>query len=292
MSPVKVGVMFPIGNVNSHPAFVQAAGPAVEERGFESFWVPEHVVLFDDYDSPYPYADSGKFPGAGDSGILEPLTVLAAIAATTSTIRLGTGICLVSQRNPVYTAKQVADVDAMSGGRVDFGVGIGWLREEFEALNVPFEHRGRRADEHLQVMVKLWTEEVSSFEGDFYSLRPCRMYPKPAQQPHPPIHVGGESDAAMRRVAKYGQGWFGFNRSPEEVKPGLDALDRALAAEGRDRSSCEITICPYLRAIGPAEIAEYEAAGVDRLILVTFALEPDQLRRHLDDLVKTAGLDR
>src|SRR3954467_1122539 len=162
---MKVGAFVPVGALNATPEFMGLLGPALEERGFESVWLAEHVVLFDDYDSQYPYAADGRFPGGGDSGLLEPLTGLAYLAATTTTLRLGTGICLVAQRNPVYTAKQVADVDVLSGGRVDFGVGIGWLREEFDALNVPFERRAKRADEHLAVMKSLWTEDPSSFDG-------------------------------------------------------------------------------------------------------------------------------
>src|SRR5438874_7746526 len=159
---MKLGVFVPIGTLNANPDFVGAVGPAIEERGFESIWVAEHVVLFDNYASQYPYSDTGRFPGGGDSGLLEPLTALAYIAATTRTLRLGTGICLVAQRNPVYTAKQVADVDVLSGGRVDFGIGVGWLREEFEAVGMPFEHRGGRADEHLAVMEALRPEDPSS----------------------------------------------------------------------------------------------------------------------------------
>src|SRR3954453_3039735 len=192
---MKVGVFVPIGTLNANADFVRTLGTALEERGFESVWVAEHIVLFDEYESQYPYAENGRFPGGGDTGLLEPLTALAYLAAVTDTVRLGTGICLVPQRNPVYTAKQVADVDVLSGGRVDFGVGVGWLREEFDALNVPFERRGKRAEEHLEVMKRLWTGETASYDGDLYTLPPSRLYPKPVQQPHPPIHVGGESDA-------------------------------------------------------------------------------------------------
>src|SRR3954453_3874933 len=192
---MKIGAFVPLGTANVNPEFMTTVGPALEERGFESVWVAEHVVMFDDYESKYPYAETGRFPAGGDVGLLEPMTALAAIATTTTTLRLGTGICLVSQRNPVYTAKQVADVDVLSGGRVDFGVGIGWLREEFDALNVPFERREQRAAGHLEVMKRLWTGETASYAGDLYTLPPSRLYPKPVQQPHPPIHVGGESDA-------------------------------------------------------------------------------------------------
>ena len=142
---MKVGVFVPIGTLNANPEFVRTLGTALEERGFESVWVAEHIVLFDEYESQYPYADNGRFPGGGDTGLLEPLTALSYLAAVTDTVRLGTGICLVPQRNPVYTAKQVVDVDVLSGGRVDFGVGVGWLREEFEAVAMPFEASRRRA---------------------------------------------------------------------------------------------------------------------------------------------------
>ncbi|MBV9412713.1 MAG: TIGR03619 family F420-dependent LLM class oxidoreductase, partial [Acidimicrobiia bacterium] len=232
---MKIGAFIPLGTANVTPELITAVGPALEERGFESVWVAEHVVMFDDYESRYPYADTGRFPAGGDVGLLEPMTVLAAIAATTTTLRLGTGICLVAQRNPVYTAKQVADVDVLSGGRVDFGIGIGWLREEFEAVGMPFDHRAGRADEHIEIMKALWTDDPSSFDGRYYQLRECRMYPKPAQQPHPPIHVGGESDGAIRRAARLGQGWYGFNRTPDEVPEALTRLDHALEAEGRSR---------------------------------------------------------
>src|SRR5690349_15796477 len=205
---MEIGLFAPLGNGNATAGVLRTLGREAEARGFESIWVAEHVVLFDEYESQYPYAADGKFPGGGDTGLLEPLTALTYLAAVTDRIRLGTSICLVPQRNPVYTAKQVVDLDNLSGGRVDFGVGIGWLKEEFDALNTPFERRGKRTDEYLQVMRSLWTDEVSSFAGDTYDLPPCRMYPKPIQAPHPPIHVGGESDAALRRAARFGQGWF------------------------------------------------------------------------------------
>jgi probable F420-dependent oxidoreductase len=289
---MNVGAFVPVGTLNANPDFVSGLGPVLEERGFESLWVAEHVVLFDDYDSKYPYADSGRFPGGGDSGLLEPLTALAFVAATTTTLRLGTGICLVGQRNPVYTAKQVADVDVLSGGRVDFGVGIGWLREEFDAVAMPFEHRGARSDEHLAVMKALWTDETSSFDGRYYQLPECRMYPKPVQQPHPPIHVGGESDGALRRVARHGQGWFGFNRLPDQVPEALERLDSALGAEGRSRAEIAVSVCPYFNPVDVDAIKHYADLGVDRVILVVFGFDRDGFLRAADDaavLVETAA---
>jgi len=286
---VEIGAFVPLAGPNANAGFLRALGPALEEHGFESVWVPEHVVLFDDYESHYPYAADGKFPGGGDTGLLDPFTALTYLAAVTDTLRLGTGICLVPQRNPVYTAKQVADIDALSGGRVDFGVGIGWLEEEFDALNVPFGRRGRRTDDHLAVMKALWTEEVSSYDGELYTLPEARMYPKPHQQPHPPIHVGGESDAAMARAARLGQGWYGFNRLPEQVPEALERLDRALAAEGRSRSDDDfaVTVCPYFQPIDRDALARYEDLGVDRVIVVVFAFDADGLRSTLDAMASS-----
>ena len=279
---MKVGAFVPVGALNANPEFMGLLGPALEERGFESVWLAEHVVLFDDYDSQYPYAADGKFPGGGDTGLLEPLTGLAYLAAVTTTLRLGTGICLVAQRNPVYTAKQVVDVDVLSGGRVDFGIGVGWLREEFEAVAMPFEHRGARAREHIEVMQSLWCDDLSSYDGDYYQLRECRLYPKPVQRPHPPIHVGGETDAAFRRVARFGQGWYGFNRTPDEVTPALTAIDGFLAERGRSRAEIEVTVCPYLKPVTHDDVARYRDAGVDRVVPVVFGFDRDSLLTSLD----------
>jgi probable F420-dependent oxidoreductase len=281
---MKVGLFAPLGSANATPALLRTLGREAEDRGFESVWVAEHVVLFDEYESVYPYSPDGRFPGAADSGLLEPLTALTFLAAVTDRIRLGTGICLVPQRNPVYTAKQVVDLDALSGGRVDFGVGIGWLREEFEALGAPFDRRGARTDEYLAVMKALWQDEVSEHRGELYDLPPCRMYPKPVQTPHPPIHVGGESDAALRRVARHGQGWYSFNRRPEDLDEPLERLDAALAAEGRSRADIELTVCPYFNPTKPDDVAAYAARGVDRLVVLCLAFGEDLLLRSLDEL--------
>lgn len=284
-----VGLFVPLGSGNATPEIVRAVGREAEARGFESIWVAEHVVLFDDYDSKYPYDPSGRFPTGGDAGLLEPFTALSYLAAVTDRVRLGTAICLVPQRNPVYTAKAVTDVDALSGGRVEFGVGVGWLREEFDALGAPFDRRGPRADEYLAAMRSLWCDEVSEFHGELYDLRPCRLYPKPVQQPHPPIHVGGESDAALRRVARLGQGWFSFGRLPEDLPPALDRLDAALAAEGRSRDDITLTVSPYMHPVTPESVARYAELGVDRLVVMCLAFNLDVLRAQLD-MLETAAL--
>ncbi len=282
---MKIGLFVPLGTANADAEVLRTLGPEAEQRGFESIWLAEHIVLFDDYESQYPYAENGRFPGAGDTGLLEPLTALTYLAAVTDRLRLGTGICLVPQRNPVYTAKQVVDLDALSGGRVDFGIGVGWLKEEFDAVAAPFDRRGARTDDYLAVMRTLWCDDVSEHHSEFYDLPPCRMYPKPVQQPHPPIHVGGESKAAMRRVARHGQGWYTFNRLPEDLPGPLAELDEVLAAEGRSRSDIQLTVSPYFNPITPELVDGYRELGVDRLVAVCLAFDRDMLLSSLDDLV-------
>lgn len=247
--------------------FVQNVAKAAEDLGFHSLWAPEHVVLFDEYASRYPYSDDGRLGGAG-GGPVDPFAVLTYAAGVTTRLRLGTGILLVPQRNPVYTAKDVASLDWMSGGRFDFGVGIGWLREEFKALGVPWARRGERTMAYLEVMKRLWAEGTAEYHGEFYDLPACKQHPKPAQQPHPPIYFGGESDAALRRVAEGGQGWFGFNLDPAGAAARLGDLDGLLRANGRSRADIQVSVCPGRRPVNRDEIAAYKAAGVDQVICI------------------------
>lgn len=270
------------------PEFLSEAGKAVEERGFQTLWVPEHVVLFENYKSKYPYAEDGKIPGLDTTqlGILEPLSTLCFLAAETQTVRLGTGVCLVPQRNPLYTAKEVANVDWLSKGRFDFGIGVGWLAEEFQACGVPFERRGARCDSYLKAMKTLWTDEVSEYKDEFYEIPATRMLPKPIQTPHPPIFVGGETRVALRRVARHAQGWFGFNLAPEGAASCLGTLDELLAAEGRSRSEIKVTVGPYTHPCGAKELESYRAAGVDEVVVVANAGNIGEYLRALDELAK------
>jgi len=284
---MKIGLFAPAVYPAGTPEYLRTLGTAAEERGFHSLWMAEHVVLFDDYASRYPYAADGRIPASGESGFLDPFDALSFLAAHTTRIRLGTGICLVPQRNPVYTAKEVATVDWLSGGRFDFGVGIGWLAEEFRALDVPFERRGDRCREYLEVMRRLWCDPVSTFAGAFYDLPASRQYPKPVQQPHPPIYFGGESDAALRRVADQGQGWYPFSLEPEVLADRLVVLDRMLARRGRSRREVQLAVCPYLRPADLDLVKRYRDVGVDQVVLIAFAATPDELRGVLDRLAES-----
>jgi probable F420-dependent oxidoreductase len=258
---VKLGLFVPLTAPVATPDFVAVLGREAEAHGFDSLWLAEHVVLFDEHASRYPYARDGRFPARGEAGFLDPFGAAGFLAGLTSRIRLGTGICLVPQRNPVYVAKEVATADWLSRGRFDFGVGVGWLAEEFAAVAMPFAERGARCRSYLEVCKRLWCEPVSQYEDRFYTLPACRAYPKPVQQPHPPIHFGGESDAALARVAALGQGWYGFDLDPPGFADLMRALAAKLAARGRARSEVTISVSPYLRPTSEADLATYAAAG-------------------------------
>ncbi|MGE0622029.1 MAG: LLM class F420-dependent oxidoreductase [Pseudomonadales bacterium] len=266
-------------NDHTPPAYIAEAGRIAEAAGFHSLWVPEHVLFFPEYASKYPYSDDGRLRGDPKS-LLDPFSALTFVAASTSRIRLGTGICLVPQRNPVYTAKQVADLDYLSGGRVDFGIGIGWLREEFEALGVPWQNRAGRTLECIEVMKTLWCDEVSSHHGERFRIEAAYQNPKPVQKPHPPLFFGGESDAALQRVALVGQGWFGFNLTPTLLEERLAALDGLLAQARRSRADVQIFASPAPAASNREDLAAFAALGVDQVILGLFARDADQLKER------------
>lgn len=281
---MRIDLWVPTASPIATPELLALIATEADQRGVGTIWVGEHVVLFDDYRSSYPYAADGRIPVPAESGLLEPFTTLAFLAAHSTTARVGTAMVLLPQRNPVYTAKEVATLDWLSNGRVDFGVGVGWLEEEFEAVNAPWPHRGRRTDEYLEVLGTLWCDKTSAFEGDFYSLAPCSMWPKPVQQPHPPIHIGGESEAAIARAARVGQGWHSFNRPPEQLAEPLATLDRLLEEQGRSRRELTITVCPYMQPLDGDVAARYAEADVDAVAALLLAFTPDDVRRGLDDL--------
>ena len=271
-------------NEYTPPAFIKQAVQLAEVKGVYGIWVPEHVLFFPDYASTYPYSDSGRMPGDPE-GLLDPFTALTFIAAHTERVRLGTGICLVPQRQPVYTAKMVADLDYLSGGRVDFGVGIGWLKEEFESLGMDFASRAPRTEEYLLAMRALWSDGLAEFSGQTLTLKPCHFNPKPVQRPHPPIIFGGESDPAMRRVARLGDGWYGYGLTPAELGARLLELEAVMAVAGRRRSEIQIIVGPNRHPVNPQTLAEYAAEGADQIVVPVFASNMAKLEQRLDALM-------
>ena len=249
------------------PAVLGEIARAADGAGFATLWMGEHVVLFDRHDSRYPYSESGEFPIAGDVEWLDPLVTLGYAAGVTRTIRLATGICLVPEHNPLILAKQAATLDRVSGGRFALGVGVGWMAEEFAALGVPFARRAERTREYIEVMRRLWREDVVTFDGEFVRFTGVRSAPKPVRRGVPVI-IGGESRAALTRAADYGDGWYGFNLGPDEAARKIAELRQLLGARGRDLESFEIAVAPFTKRIVPADLAAYGALGVREVVLV------------------------
>ena len=264
---MKIG-FFAVGiGATVEPSVLRAVAGAAERLGFATLWAPEHVVLVEEYASKYPYS-SGRFPGGADIPIADPFTTLAYAAACTSTIRLGTGICLVPEHNPLVLAKTAATLDRLSGGRFILGAGVGWLAEEFAALGIPFERRGARTREYIDIMRKLWTEPTSSHAGAFASFTGVVSHPKPANAAGIPVWFGGESPAALRRVAAYGDGWLGFKVSPAEAADKIRQIETMLAANGRKRSDVTLAVSPYAEPIVPDDLTRYRDAGAEEVALL------------------------
>ena len=221
------------------PALAVALAQAGEAAGFESVWTVEHTVVPGGYGSAYPYADSGKMAGGNDAIPLpDPLIWMAFVASATKRIKFATGIMILPQHNPVVVAKQVATLDHLSGGRVMLGIGVGWLKEEFEALGVPFADRGRRTDEYMQAMRELWSADKPTFSGKYVNFRDAYCRPQPVNK-HVPLIVGGHSEAAAKRAGRLGDGFFPARGAPVEL---FDIVRKAARDAGRDPAKIEMTV--------------------------------------------------
>jgi probable F420-dependent oxidoreductase len=213
-----------------------------EARDFASLWVSDHIVIPKTTDADYP-GGGHRFPIPPEVPYLEPVAMLGALAAVTTRARIGCSVFILGHRHPVAMAKMLATIDALSGGRLICGVGVGWWRQELEILGVPFEARGRQADEALKVFKALWTQEAPRFEGEFFRFADVGFMPKPLQKPHPPIWVGGNSTAALRRVVALGDGWHAMSsKTPAELSDSLAELRRLAAAAGRAMDTIEISM--------------------------------------------------
>ena len=248
------------------PAVIEAVAREADRAGFSTLWSGEHVVMVDRPDSPYPYAPDGRIAVPSDADWLDPIVTLAFAAAVTSQIRIATGILLLPQHNPVLVAKQAASLDVLSRGRFVLGIGIGWSSEEFSALGVPFRGRAKRAREFGDVMRTLWRDDVSSYEGEFVRFREVRSYPKPVRDRRVPVILGGNSDAAIDRVVEYGDGWYGFNLSVDEIPERMEALSSSCLRAGRDPATLQIAVS--LRDGSPRDAAALATLGVTELVVV------------------------
>jgi probable F420-dependent oxidoreductase len=255
-----------------------------EELGYESVWTGEHVVL------PAPQAPPSPVPP--ETPFLDPAISLAFIAARTSTIKLGTGIIILPQRNPCVLAKELASVDVVSGGRLIFGLGVGYLKAEFDALGIPFTRKGPRTDDYLQAMLALWTQENPQHSGEFASFEGIQALPQPLQKPHPPVVVGGHSPHGLRRAVASGNGWYGFAMTPEQTAESLEGIEEAKQQVERPSSlgDLEITITPS-GAVDADVVKRYENLGVDRLVFLTFAADGDGTVGVIEETAKAIGLN-
>ena len=231
-----------IGN-GADRAVIDAVASAADGCGFATLWAGEHVVMVDQSASRYPYADDGVIAVPAEADWLDPMIALAFAAAASSRIGVATGVLLLPEHNPVVVAKQAASLDRLSGGRLTLGVGVGWSREEFDALAVPFEHRAARTAEYAAAMRTLWRDDIASFSGEFVGFDSIRVNPKPVRSRRIPIVVGGNSDAALRRAAAWGDGWYGFNLDGvAEVRTRITKLDELCAGLNRDRSELRLAV--------------------------------------------------
>lgn len=255
-----------------------------EQLGFDSVWGGEHVIRPARISSPYPYAADGQMPGDAETPIPDPLIWLAYVAAAAPSVRLGTCILIVPQRNPLVLAKEIATLDHLSGGRVDLGLGVGWMREEFEALGIPWERRGARNDEYVAAMRALWAGPDAEFHGEFVDFPPATCCPRPVRGSIP-ILVGGDTPAAVRRAARIADGYFPGANDPAELARLIEELRIAAEKEGRDPASI-----PIHAIFGPAHLADpaagaeqLEALGVERaMVPAFFFLGPGGLDRLVE----------
>jgi len=258
---------------------IDAVAIAAEACGFSTLWAGEHVVMVDEPDSRYPYSADGTIAVPAAADWLDPLVGLSFMAAATQRIQIATGILLVAEHNPLLLAKQAASLDVLCGGRLALGVGVGWSREEFAALGVPFARRGARAAEYVAAMRVLWRDDVASFHGEFVSFDAVRVNPKPLRSRQIPVVLGGNSDVALRRVAAWGDGWYGFNLAGvAAVRERVGVLKGLCGQAGRDIA--ELYLAVSLDGGRPEDLPALADLGVNEIVLVQ--TPPEDARRAAD----------
>lgn len=274
---MKLG-LFGIGSgICAQPDVARRAAEAAEAAGIESLWTGEHVVLPDPREAPSP--------APPDFAMLHPSISLAFLAGVTSRVKLGTGVVLIAQRNPVVLAKEMASLDVVSGGRLILGIGAGYLHQEFAALGIPFRERGARTDEAIAVMRSLWNDDRPSFEGRFTQFSDIDARPRPVQAGGPPIVIGGSSDAALKRSIRLAQGWYGFAMNVDQTAEVVERLKRlALEIERpAELGPLELSVSPAMR-LDHENVAAFAELGVSRLIALMPQDSEESVLAHIDAL--------
>lgn len=290
---MKIGLIGFNINTSSGRQIVEIAKVA-EEAGIESLWTFEHVMVPMEYQSRYPYTANGRMDVVPETVMVDPLIGLAAVAAATSRIRLGTGVNILPQTNPLLLAKQAASLDFLSEGRLMLGLGIGWLEEEYDAMGVPFKERGKRNDDYLEAMRKVWSGDVVEHESEYLSWHGFKSHPLPVQDPLP-IVIGGSRGKAFERLARYAQGWYAPRPVDEDLPAMMKRMRSTCESYGRDPSDIEVSTM-WIPQNAPHTMEEYRDIGIDRLIVPIYALAEkgvtkiDQIKRFCDeDMVKAAN---
>ena len=281
---MSVGTSVPLPAYTIDPAFMARKA---EELGFESIWYAEHPAVPVHSDSPFP-ATGGEIPWTY-SHFTDPYIALARASGATTTIKLGTGITLVPERNPLLLAKEIASLDRFSGGRFIFGIGTGWLREETEIFGGDFDHRWTQTREALEVMKELWTKDEAEYHGRYYDFPPVRSFPKPIQDPHPPIVIGGMARNVLRRIVTHADGWLPNRITPAELEQSRARIDAMAAEVGRDPKS--ITISVYGQEPNRDVVRSFLDAGADRVVVRPEHVETEeamgeQLERMADAVLR------
>ena len=294
---MKFGIRIPPPQMGpiADPDFIVRYSQLVESLGFESLWTIDHAVMHMEYDSRYPYKKTGRTPLPADSNMPDPLIMMALIAGVTERIRLGTSMLILPQRHPLILAKEVASLDQYSKGRITLGVGVGWVKEEVEAMKQNFSDRGRRANEWLEILRALWSQDVSDFDGDYFQFEGVISNPKPAQPGGVPIMVGGHSEAAARRAGRYGDEFYPHwsTRGPDraELERLVPIVMESAEAAGRPANIVKLTLTGTSDAKTALETAEFCAElGAERVVVLPPKGEldgalPDELERFRDQVM-------
>lgn len=259
---MKIGVlMFP----TSTPVDIAVVAHKAEELGFDSLWLGEHPIMPVLSTSPFPGSPDGVIPD-NYSWFVDPFVALGRASAVTTTLKLGTGITLVPERNPLLLAKEIATLDYYSGGRFIFGIGAGWHKEETTIMGGDFARRWAQTHEAVEAMKQLWANEAAEYHGQFYDFPPVRSFPRPVQQPHPPIFLGGAAPSVFKRTVAYGNGWMPTRSTPALIQRGRHTLNELASAAGRDPASIEVMA--YIAPADRAKLQALEDAGADSAVLL------------------------
>jgi probable F420-dependent oxidoreductase len=294
---MKLGYIPPMTKgITDDPGYVIPLVEMLDEVGIDVVWTVEHVIMAHDYEPLYPYSEDGRAPTAPDTLMPDPLEWLAFAAARTDRLGLGTAVIVASQHSAAILAKRVATLDALSGGRVRLGVGIGWQREEYKAVGVPYRDRGRRLDETIEAMRLLWSQDSATYAGRHVQFENVHMDARPANGHSVPILIGGSSEHAARRAGRLGDGWYPYVISPEDFAKGVETIGASAREAGRDPSQIELTIWPasfdFMKTMDAPFVKAYTDAGAQRVVIsqgesqtIEIDGQRDFIRRYQDEVL-------